>query len=223
MIDRSKRRDGYHVWRDRSPDTDVAFVGRGPAAPRPEVLRATTGSDLELAWAEQRHTAEVLEGGPGCVGRGDALLSRQRNLAVGVAVADCVPVILGGPGATGAVHAGWRGIVAGIVGAALKRLAADPDDLTAWIGPAIGPCCYEVGTEVADQVATASGPEIIAPGSGDRPHLDLQRAVEIQLLDAGVQSVRRLRVCTHCDEERLFSYRRDGKGAGRNFAFTWIR
>jgi YfiH family protein len=223
VIDRSELRGGYHVWRDRSPHTDVAFVGRGPKAPRPEVLLEATGAEIDLAWAEQRHGAEVLDAGPGCVGRGDALVSRHPRIAVGVAVADCVPVIVGGSSSVAAVHAGWRGIVAGIVANALRRFDGDADELRAWIGPAIGPCCYEVGAEVADRVAAASDATIVTDGPNGRPHLDLQRAVEIQLARAGIETMTSLRVCTRCDPRRLFSYRREGKGAGRNFAFAWRR
>ena len=93
----------------------------------------------------------------------------------------------------------------------------------AWIGPAIGVCCYEVGEEVADRVGAVGGPEVVRSGGGDRPHLDLARAVEYQLRRAGVESIERLGPCTRCSPRLLHSYRRDGAGAGRNLTYVWRR
>ena len=125
-----------------------------------------------------------------------------------------------------AVHAGWRGIVAGVVAATVRRLAelgaADPAAWTAWIGPAIGGCCYEVGSEVAEQVAAASTTDaVLAWPDATKPHLDLARAVLAQLTAAGVTDLHPLVSCTQCDRERLWSYRRDGTAAGRNVALIW--
>jgi purine-nucleoside/S-methyl-5'-thioadenosine phosphorylase / adenosine deaminase len=209
------------LWCDADDAVEVRFAGRGglPAE----------GQALARAWARQIHSATVLPvDGPGLAGEGDALLSRTPDLALTVVTADCVPVLLAAGEWVAAVHAGWRGIAAGVVGAAAKRLAiagAPPAAAwTAWIGPAIGGCCYEVGPEVADQVAAASGREaVVAWPDAPRPHLDLARAVALQLAAAGVGAVRSRVTCTRCDAERLYSYRRDGRGAGRNLALIWKR
>jgi YfiH family protein len=137
--------------------------------------------------------------------------------------ADCVPVLLGGGSRIAAVHAGWRGIAAGIVGAALTRLGVPGRELIAWLGPAIGACCYEVGDEVAREVAAASGSAVVADGPRGRPHLDLAAAVAAQLRRGGVEQLRTVDRCTRCDDGRLWSYRREGPEAGRNVAFVWLR
>jgi YfiH family protein len=131
--------------------------------------------------------------------------------------------------AIAAVHAGWRGTVAGVVAAAvaeLRRVAgpgADEAPPVAWIGPAIGACCYEVGPDVAAQVVAASGEEVATPGPAGKPHVDVARAVELQLRRAGIADVRRFGPCTRCEPELLWSYRRDGAKAGRNIAYVWMR
>ena len=117
---------------------------------------------------------------------------------------------------------GWRGLVAGVIPAALDRLGP-VQDLEAWIGPAIGPCCYEVSDDVADQVVAASDPGVRSQGPAGRPHLDLQAAAHHQLTAGGVGEIHVLERCTRCHPEDLWSYRREGPGAGRNLAFVWRR
>jgi hypothetical protein len=165
------------------------------------------------------HGCAVVEARPGHSGSGDALISGRGDLALVVVTADCVPVLLGAGERIAAVHAGWRGIVAGVVPAAVARLAAGPAAVTAWVGPAIGVCCYEVGEEVAEQVAAAAGGDgCVHRAASARPHLDLRSAVEAQLAAAGVAEVRHLDLCTRCHPEWLWSYRREGPRAGRNLA-----
>jgi hypothetical protein len=163
----------------------------------------------------------VLQARPGECGDGDALVSRGGGPALSIVTADCVPVLLAGPCAIAAAHAGWRGIAAGVVGATVQAMDEDPASLQAWIGPAIGPCCYETGPDVAAQVAAASDAAIVTAGPAGRPHLDLQLAVRRQLQAAGLHHVRVLALCTRCEAATLHSYRRDGKAAGRNHAFIW--
>lgn len=217
---------GHQVWRSRLGDVQVVFAGRGPAGERDEVLkRVADDAPADLAWARQVHSATVLPARPGACGDGDALWTGQAGLALSVVTADCVPVVLAGPEAIAAVHAGWRGLVDGVIAATLRELPGPLSDWTAWIGPAIGVCCYEVGEEVAERVIAASGPaggpEVAVPGPNGRPHLDLPGVAARQLREAGVGRVLGLVRCTRCDEGRLFSYRREGKGGGRNLAFIW--
>ena len=173
------------------------------------------------AWARQVHSATVLDARPGINGAGDALVTNRRALAVAVVTADCVPVLLAGEGRIVAVHAGWRGLAQSILPRALERLEADASSITAWIGPAIGPCCYEVGIEVSEKVVAASSENVASDGPRGRPHLDLVAAARFQLARHGVTDVRTLSVCTRCDDTRLWSYRREGPGAGRNVAAIW--
>jgi YfiH family protein len=221
-IEGPEQSGGHHVWRSRLGNVQVVFTGSGPAGERDEVLRrAAADAPAGLAWARQVHSATVLPARPGACGDGDALWTDRAGLALSVVTADCVPVVLAGPQAVAAVHAGWRGLVDGVIAATLRELPDPPSEWTAWIGPAIGVCCYEVGEEVAERVIAASGPAMAVPGPNGRPHLDLPGVAARQLREAGVGRVLGLVRCTRCDEERLFSYRREGKGGGRNLAFIW--
>jgi YfiH family protein len=217
---------GFWIWKARLGDVEVRFTGRGPTNDREEILRAIRGGDPDpppVAWAQQIHSAVALQALPGACGEGDALYTSEPGLALSVVTADCVPVLIAGPEGLAAVHAGWRGIVGGVIPVALDKMKGDPGDRTAWIGPAIGPCCYEVDPDVADQIVAASSPEVSHPGPNGKPYLDLQAAARHQLEAAGVRQVSVLPVCTRCEDEKLWSYRREGKGAGRNMAFIWRR
>jgi len=165
---------------------------------------------------------------PEVAGEGDALVSDV--VPVGVRVAVCVPVLVGllaerAPRgrAVAAIHAGWRGIVAGVIGAAMRELAADRvvGGAVAAIGPCIGPCCFEVDAEVADRIAAASGcPEAIARRAGAKAYVDLRAAARAELRRTGLRDadIDDVPGCTRCDESRFFSFRRDGARAGRHLA-----
>jgi YfiH family protein len=211
------------VWKASRDGVEVRFTGRGPAGGREEALGTVEGSPPPISWAEQVHSAVALPARAGGSGEGDALVSEEAGLALCVATADCVPVLIAGPETIAAVHAGWRGIASGVVAAAVDRMKGNPSRWTAWVGPAIGACCYEVGEEVAASVAAASGAGVAVAGPAGRPHLDLPGAVRLQLEAAGVGEVIVLPRCTRCDEAALWSYRREGRRAGRNFAFIWRR
>jgi len=187
-----------------------------------DLLADLSTEKVDLAWAEQVHSATVLTARNGRCGRGDALITRQSGLALIIGTADCVPVaMLGFRGESlAAVHAGWRGIAGGVVPRAVEALGGRLQ--AAWIGPSIGPCCYEVGDEVALAVAAASSPAVALHDRGERPYLDLQAAVQAQLTAVGVEEIRRFDVCTRCHPELLWSYRRDGKAAGRNLLLAWM-
>jgi YfiH family protein len=147
----------------------------------------------------------------------DALVARHVGMAVAVRVADCVPVLLASPvtGHVAAVHAGWRGVAQGILAEALRELDETPRRVVAAVGPSIGPCCFEVGEEVAEAIAAASHPSVVLRAPGEKPKVDLWRAVEHQLEGLGVRTVDSMRRCTRCDAERFYSFRRDGQRSGR--------
>ncbi len=210
---------GVVYWRARLGAAHVLLRGRG--APR----RGSSASDALLpanvasAWLEQVHSNRVLEADqPGRAGRADGIVVGLAGLAATVAAADCVPVLLAAPGRVAAVHAGWRGLAAGIVESAARGL----DRPVAWIGPAIGPCCYEVGEDVASAVVAASDESIRRPGPKARPHLDLALAAAVQLASAHAERIQVLRHCTSCRVDWLESHRRDGEAAGRNLASIWL-
>jgi YfiH family protein len=211
------------VFRGEGQGAALVFAGRGPAGSREDVLAGLTGERRPVAWARQIHSAHVLPARPGACGEGDALVGREDGIALSIVTADCVPVLLAGPAGIAAAHAGWRGIAAGVVGATVAALGGDPMSTVAWIGPAIGRCCYETGPDVAARVAAASDPSVVHPGPAGRPHLDLQEAVRRQLLAAGLREIHIVPLCTSCASTSLHSFRREGKAAGRNHAFIWRR
>jgi YfiH family protein len=211
------------VWADRHGDVEVRFVGRGEGGSREEILARVEASPPPLAALRQVHSDLAVEvDGPGFHGEADALHTARAGLGLSVITADCVPVLVAGRRRLVAIHAGWRGLASGVVPAGLALLDAEERaGARAWIGPAIGPCCYEVGDDVADAVAAASGREVVSPGTRGRPHLDVRRAAAIQLAGAGIGEVGTVGPCTRCHPDLLWSYRRDGKLAGRNVAYVW--
>ncbi len=159
--------------------------------------------------------------------RTDGLLTLSVGVPLLTAVADCVPVLLffpGSPSALGSIHAGWRGLRAGILPRAVHRLCAlchrPPAELWAGIGPCIGPLHYEVGEEVAVHAPPAAR---LRPAEG-RPHVDLARWAEIQLLEAGLaaEGVERADLDTAADP-RFFSHRGDGPHTGRMALLSVLR
>ena len=155
----------------------------------------------------------------------DAVVSTTPGLAVGVVTADCVPLLLASDDGRGvaAVHAGWRGLARGVVGAAVEALAheagAAPRRLLAGIGPHIGACCYEVDGPVLDALAaTGEVEEALRPARPGHWMLDLGALALAALVRAGLAAHavgREAAACTCCDPRRLPSYRRDGPRAGR--------
>jgi polyphenol oxidase len=153
----------------------------------------------------------------------DALVSVEPGVALGVLTADCVPVLFADVerGVIGAAHAGWRGVVAGVLRStveAMLALGAEREHLRAAIGPAIGPCCYEVGPEVVREF-TALG----AVREGIRPRVDLRAAARLLLEQAGVGWIADVDLCTRCHGELLFSYRRDGELCGHQLSVVGLR
>jgi YfiH family protein len=143
----------------------------------------------------------------------DGQATTVHGLAPLALAADCLPVALAADGAVAMVHAGWRGLAAGVLEAgvaALRELGAS-GPLVAVIGPGAGACCYEVGPEV--QAAFGRPAE--------RGPIDLPAIAREHLLDAGVARVEDLALCTICDE-RFFSNRREGERAGRQGGVAWL-
>lgn len=208
-------------WCQQVDGVAVRFVGRldgaTPCSPwplLPEASRAIT--------PRQVHSASIRVVPPrSSITPADAVATTAPNLALLVITADCVPLLATDGETIVAVHAGWRGIASSVVRRALERLDRDRA-WRLWVGPHIGPCCYEVGTEVAERVAAASTREVLLERPGARPHLDLGEAVRSQ---ARMDPDDRLTVvegCTRCHPEQLHSYRRDGPEAGRNLAVVVV-
>jgi YfiH family protein len=162
----------------------------------------------------------------------DALVASQPSAAVGVRVADCLPLLLADPvtGSVAAVHAGWRGAEAGVVRAAVEALLRIPgvlaQNLVAAIFPHIRSCCFEVGDDVAARLQSVCPDDpVVSRREGNKPHVDLAALVRAHLAAVGVTAERVQDVpgCTRCDPTRFFSYRRQGEIAGRHLAAIAVR
>ena len=161
--------------------------------------------------------------------RADALLTTRPGFLLMQRFADCVPLLFWHPAAraVAVAHAGWRGTVLGVAGATVAALSehagAAPAGLRAAIGPAIGPCCYEVGEDVVEQFPGADG--AVRTGAGGRPHLDLWELNRRQLVAAGLrpEQVEVAGICTRCHAETFFSHRALGYPAGRFGAAIGLR
>lgn len=196
---------------DRSGRDVAAWMAQALGADRCERLQQVHGTTVRRA---------------GVALPGDAILSSDAGTAVAIVTADCVPLLLAAAGGrhVAAVHAGWRGAAAGIVEKAFRALVAEAGSAgatSAWIGPAAGGCCYEVGDEVVEALrAGAAGEERgamwLLPGRRERPHVDLRAYVAAQLRALGIapEDITRRPECTICDS-KWPSYRRQGKAAGR--------
>ncbi len=172
-----------------------------------------------------RHVAVVTEAevsrgaSPSCppLPATDGLWTQHRAPVLAVLCADCLPVLLYDPSvpAVGVVHAGWRGILGGILEEALgvlgKQLGGDPSQTIAVIGPSIGPCCYEVGFELADQFAHRFEPSVVLDSCAPRqgPRLDLWRSARLALQAVGLspQRIEVAGLCTACHPDQFYSHR----------------
>lgn len=184
------------------------------------LLGGRTGIDPDrarMAW--QQHRAEVRQATPeGILTPGtnhhacDGWWSDEPGQGMMLVTADCLPVAIarqnGARPALAVLHVGWRGLLEGIVANGVD--AVRDGDLTAAIGPGIGPCCYEVGPDVAEPYRAAFGDAVLREG-----RLDLWRAAELALERAGVAEVERTDLCTYCQPELFFSHRRERGTTGR--------
>jgi YfiH family protein len=154
----------------------------------------------------------------------DALVTDQPGVMVAVRTADCVPVLVHDPkrNVVAAVHAGWRGAVAGIVWKTIavmgERFGTVPEHLRISIGPSAGPCCYEVDEPVLDKLhqACPDSQKVLRVRRGGKGYLDLKLLVREQAKAAGARagSITSVNLCTICHDDLFFSYRREGKVLG---------
>ncbi len=179
-----------------------------------------------VATLHQIHSSIALyaDGRCGQVGDGDALITGKPGLLVAVKTADCLPVLLvdAARKRVAAVHSGWRGAITQVAMKALEAMQAHPEDVHAALGPAIGPCCFEVGPEVARQFA----PWFPERFDLDRKTtLDLAEANRRQLIRAGVAEshIYTAGLCTVCGGEQFYSWRRERRRAGRMYSWIGIR
>ena len=211
----------------RGPDAPTVVAARArwcrPIGVDPAALvfmRQVHGTTVERVTAAERGRGALQ---PASLPAADALATDVPGVALVALCADCVPLILVDPvrRVAATVHAGWRGTVSGVVEAAIAAMRAwygsRPADLLAGIGPSIGPCCYEVGPEVAAAALTSYGQSVLRPGErADHPYFDLWAAARHALLRAGVRPARieLAEVCTRCHAHEYFSHRAEGPSRG---------
>lgn len=158
----------------------------------------------------------------------DGLVTGEEGVALFLRFADCVPIVLYDPEhrAIGLVHAGWRGTLGGIAAEGVRAMQAhfgsSPARLWAGTGPAIGPCCYAVSAELADEFRRRFGPAVLSRTASGAPHLDLPTANAIALREAGVSRVEQAGLCTACHVDEFFSHRKEGGRTGRLGAFIGL-
>jgi YfiH family protein len=157
---------------------------------------------------------EASAGASPSAGEADGQATALRGVATMVMSADCLPVALGCAGAVAMVHAGWRGLAAGVLEEGVRAVVelGDGGEIVAVVGPGAGGCCYEVGPEVHEAFGGAHR---------DGRRIDLRAIARERLLGAGVARVHDVSACTICDE-RYFSHRREGARAGRQVGVAWL-
>lgn len=206
---------GYHPADD---DANVAENRRR--------LITVLGLPAEPAWLRQVHGNNVIaaEQVSGSV-IADASYTRQPGAVCVVMTADCLPVLLCDRVGTcvAAAHAGWRGLVRGVIAATVTSMNCTPEELMVWLGPAIGPQVYEVGGEVRDAflALAADNIECFTPSPAGRWLADISELARRQLAALGIMHVYGGRWCTHDEHLRFFSYRRDGS-SGRMASLIWL-
>lgn len=197
------------------------------------VVRERFGVEATLATCAQIHSANVVRAAEGEQPSCDALWTDRPHTALGIKVADCLPVTLIDPshGVLANIHSGWRGSVQRITDATLDALAGssafDPAEARAWLGPSIRVCCFEVGEEVVDQFRAVypNADAFIDRTRGPKAHIDTAALTRATLEARGITRIVDVGLCTKCDEgvtrSPLFhSYRRASTGGGRNLAIV---
>lgn len=215
------------LWTDRRHG-DLGLgcrPGEGAGTPDAELTRRRRAVvDREWSWLRQVHgdVVVVVEGpGDGAGDVGDALVSKNHDACLAVFTADCAPVALASPeGVMGAVHAGWRGLVSGIVERAvesMRKLGASA--VRGALGPCIHPACYEFSSGDLDRVAERFGDSVRSTTAAGRPALDVPATVTRALENAGAEVTDGQDVCTACSP-RHFSYRARSD-RGRQALVVW--
>ncbi len=201
-------------------------VGDDPAAvaANRDLLRAFLPA--EPLWLRQVHGSVVVDAASVTAGaEADAVMARIIRQVCVVMTADCLPLLLCDRAGSivAAVHAGWRGLAAGVIEATLVALARPPEDILVWLGPAIGPRRFEVGDDVRDACLRGDGRagEAFAQQAPGKWLADIEALARLRLARAGVDAIFGGGLCTFSDPLRFFSHRRDGV-SGRQASFIWL-
>ncbi|HVJ30920.1 MAG TPA: peptidoglycan editing factor PgeF [Gammaproteobacteria bacterium] len=202
-------------------------VGDDAAAVAANRARLRAGLELpsEPHWLEQVHGVRVLDLDREEGLQADGAVTSRAGVVCVVMTADCLPVVLCDRDGrrVGVVHAGWRGLLNGVLPAAVAALGDDPEGLLAWLGPAIGQAAFEVGAEVRDAfvAGSATASRRFSPNQRGRWQADLYGLARDSLAAAGVRSVHGGGFCTYTEADRFFSHRREAP-CGRMAALVWL-
>ena len=200
-----------------------------------ESLKQSLKLPTQPLWLDQVHSTDLVYG-PEATGtpRADGSYSDQPGAVCAVLTADCLPVLLCDSSGTqvAAAHAGWRGLCGGILRKTVATFAQSPDQLLVYLGPAIGPQVFEVGSEVLqaflDQAQDSQHKRAIVAAfslrepSEDKYLADLYSLARAELQASGVTEIFGGDYCSYSDSERFYSYRREPK-TGRNGSLIWLR
>jgi YfiH family protein len=207
---------GEHVGDDPAAVAANRELVRRRIAARPVWLRQIHGTRvIDAADSAEPHPPEA-----------DAALARQAGVACAVMTADCLPVLLCDTRGTvvAAAHAGWRGLLAGVIEATVAAMQASGQDLLAWLGPAIGPQAFEVGSEVraAFVAADPDAAEAFCPSGNGKWLANIYVLAWQRLAKRGITRVFGGGFCTVSETERFYSHRRDGR-TGRMASLIWLK
>ncbi len=213
-------------------------VGDDPIAVRRNRARLHQFLDLpaEPLWLNQVHGSAVHQGSQNSMSasastapQADAAFTHERNVVLAVLTADCLPLLFASADGSeiAAVHAGWRGLAAGVIEATVRALRTPPEQLHVWLGPAIGPKAFEVGEEVYaafvdghPSAAAAFGPSPV--GRSGQWLCDLYQLSRLRLRALGLQRISGGQHCTYSEPARFYSYRRD-RDCGRMASLIWLK
>ncbi|SDK80596.1 peptidoglycan editing factor PgeF [Microbulbifer yueqingensis] len=229
-------RSGGHSGGPYSSFNLAAHVGDDDGAV--EANRRLLGKELELPvepqWLEQIHSDRIVEArGDGLVRTADASIAREAGIVCAVLTADCLPLLLCNRAGTqvAAVHAGWRGLATGVVRNSVRAFDCNPDELLAWLGPAIGPRAFETGVDVLemffehamDSEHTEKVAGCFRPHSAKPLHFlaDIYALARAELQSLGVTEITGGDHCTFEESDAFYSYRRDGE-TGRMATLVWL-
>lgn len=181
----------------------------------------------EPRWLQQVHGTTLLDlADHDGSNEKDGSFTGTPNQVCAVMTADCLPVLMctRAGGRVAALHAGWRGLAAGILQKGVAAMAADGPEILVWLGPAIGPDKFEVGEEVYRELCTSfsEADTAFVPGSADHWYADLYQLARMQLRMLGVDQVFGGTFCTYTDKDRFYSFRRDGD-TGRIASLIWLQ
>lgn len=191
-----------------------------------QLLRGQLNLPSEPIWLNQQHLIEVVDlGAENYSVQVDGSYTNKANIVCAVLTADCLPILLCSDNGTeiAAIHAGWRGLLNGVISSGVRHFKCQPGELFAWLGPAISQQAFEVGNEVYEafiQKDSQAAAAFCPGGNSNRFMADLYQLARLQLNQLGIYRVYGGNFCTYSDRERFYSYRRD-KQTGRMGTLIW--